>query len=90
MHHKFLIVDQEFLLTGSFNWTVQAGKGNQENVLITDEQFYIQKYHEEFENLWEQFKDNEVKRDRSKQAKHGLKEFQDKIEERKSRQKRKE
>lgn len=28
MHNKFVIVDGIFLLTGSFNWTVQAGKSN--------------------------------------------------------------
>ena len=28
MHNKFMIVDQTFLVTGSFNWTFQAGKSN--------------------------------------------------------------
>mmetsp|Transcript_40703 Transcript_40703/g.62125 ORF Transcript_40703/g.62125 Transcript_40703/m.62125 type:complete len:147 (+) Transcript_40703:226-666(+) len=28
MHNKFMVVDQTFLITGSFNWTFQAGKGN--------------------------------------------------------------
>ena len=26
MHNKFMIVDSLFLVTGSFNWTFQAGK----------------------------------------------------------------
>lgn len=28
MHNKFAVVDDTFLITGSFNWTVQAGKSN--------------------------------------------------------------
>ena len=28
MHNKFAIIDDTFLVTGSFNWTVQAGKSN--------------------------------------------------------------
>mmetsp|Transcript_13503 Transcript_13503/g.22996 ORF Transcript_13503/g.22996 Transcript_13503/m.22996 type:complete len:90 (+) Transcript_13503:512-781(+) len=60
MHNKFMVVDQQFLLTGSFNWTFQAGKGNQENVVILDGKYYIDKYHQEFSKLWGQFSDNKV------------------------------
>ena len=28
MHHKFMIVDSEFLVTGSFNWSVRAVRFN--------------------------------------------------------------
>jgi cardiolipin hydrolase len=28
MHNKFMLVDQLYLVTGSFNWTFQAGKSN--------------------------------------------------------------
>jgi cardiolipin hydrolase len=28
MHNKFMIVDSKFLVTGSFNWTFQAGSHN--------------------------------------------------------------
>mgnify|MGYP001947863784 CR=1 FL=1 len=52
MHNKFMVVDNTFLLTGSFNWTFQAGKSNQENLLVVDHPFYIEKYVAEFEKLW--------------------------------------
>lgn len=60
MHNKFAIVDDTFLITGSFNWTVQAGKSNQENILVVDHPYYIEKYNAEFENLWKQFAANTV------------------------------
>lgn len=62
MHNKFMIVDQTFLLTGSFNWTFQAGKSNQENVVILDGKYYLQKYCAEFNKLWSQFSKNEVEK----------------------------
>jgi phosphatidylserine/phosphatidylglycerophosphate/cardiolipin synthase-like enzyme len=62
MHNKFMVVDTEFLLTGSFNWTFQAGKSNQENLLVVDHPFYLQKYINEFDKLWTQFDKNEVER----------------------------
>eukprot|EP00012_Vannella_robusta_P003002 CAMPEP_0206182496 /NCGR_PEP_ID=MMETSP0166-20121206/96_1 /ASSEMBLY_ACC=CAM_ASM_000260 /TAXON_ID=95228 /ORGANISM="Vannella robusta, Strain DIVA3 518/3/11/1/6" /LENGTH=73 /DNA_ID=CAMNT_0053597209 /DNA_START=388 /DNA_END=606 /DNA_ORIENTATION=- len=35
MHHKFAIIDDQVILTGSFNWTVQAQRSNRENLHIT-------------------------------------------------------
>lgn len=66
MHNKFMIVDDTFLLTGSFNWTFQAGAHNQENLLVVDHPFYIEKYVTEFNKLWEEFNSNEV--EKSEQA----------------------
>jgi len=60
MHNKFVIVDNIFLLTGSFNWTVQAGKSNQENMLVVDHPYYLEKYNTEFERLWKEFAANAV------------------------------
>ena len=60
MHNKFMIVDNAFLLTGSFNWTFQAGSSNQENLLVVDHPFYIERYVTEFNKLWTDFADNEV------------------------------
>ena len=60
MHDKFCVVDNVFVLTGSFNWTFQAGSHNQENVLIVDHPYYCEKYATEFDKLWKQFATNEV------------------------------
>jgi phosphatidylserine/phosphatidylglycerophosphate/cardiolipin synthase-like enzyme len=60
MHNKFMIVDSLFIVTGSFNWTFQAGKSNQENVVVVDGQYYIDKYNAEFNKLWGQFSTNKV------------------------------
>lgn len=60
MHNKFVVVDNSFILTGSFNWTVQAAKNNQENISIIDHPFYVHEYREEFKRLWAEFSGNEV------------------------------
>jgi cardiolipin hydrolase len=60
MHDKFMVVDCEFVLTGSFNWTFQAGSHNQENVLVVDHPYYCEKYDTEFNKLWASFSKNEV------------------------------
>lgn len=61
MHNKFVVVDDTFLITGSFNWTVAAVRNNQENLLVVDHPFYITEYNNEFEKLWNQFSKNIVK-----------------------------
>jgi phosphatidylserine/phosphatidylglycerophosphate/cardiolipin synthase-like enzyme len=60
MHNKFVVIDDTHLITGSFNWTVQAGKSNQENIIVVDNPYYIEKYNSEFEILWKQFAKMEV------------------------------
>jgi len=52
MHHKFAIIDNNSLLTGSYNWTLSASKYNQENYLITNDSFAVKKYLDEFYRLW--------------------------------------
>ncbi|CAL1541037.1 unnamed protein product [Lymnaea stagnalis] len=55
MHHKFVIIDNRVLINGSFNWTYQAITGNQENVLITDDDAVTSVFKAEFQRLWEDF-----------------------------------
>ena len=55
MHHKFVIIDSKVLLTGSFNWTVQAVKNNNENVLMLYNIDIANEYTNEFNRLWKLF-----------------------------------
>ena len=55
MHHKFVLVDQRVLLTGSYNFTFSAASKNCENLLVTDDSFFTQRYASEFETLWQSF-----------------------------------
>ena len=58
MHHKFAIVDNTILITGSFNWTMQAVMGNKENIIVTSEPLLLQPFVEEFKKLWTEFDPN--------------------------------
>jgi mitochondrial cardiolipin hydrolase len=68
MHDKFMVVDGKFVLTGSFNWTFQAGSSNQENVLVVDHPYYCEKYSKEFDTLWHNFNKNKVEAQQIKAA----------------------
>jgi hypothetical protein len=46
MHHKFAILDNHLLLSGSFNWTYNS---NAENLLITDDPMTLDAFRKEFE-----------------------------------------
>lgn len=52
MHHKFMVVDDARLLTGSYNWTRAAERENRENILVTTHQGLVTAYSREFEALW--------------------------------------
>ena len=49
LHHKFAIIDGEYLLTGSYNWT---GTQHAENLLILKSAELANAYLSEFEQLW--------------------------------------
>ena len=59
MHHKFVVVDGELLMSGSLNWTTQALCGNQENVIVTSEPKLVQPFTDQFEILWRQYNPQE-------------------------------
>jgi hypothetical protein len=51
LHHKFCIIDDAIVITGSYNWTNFAETRNIENVLITDDAQVISLFQEEFRRL---------------------------------------
>ncbi|CEG76273.1 hypothetical protein RMATCC62417_11191 [Rhizopus microsporus] len=55
MHNKFVIVDGQTLVNGSFNWSKGARFKNRENVLITNIPLCIQEFQAQFDALWKEF-----------------------------------
>ena len=52
MHHKFAIIDNRLLLTGSYNWTLSANNRNDENLMVIDDPEIIKIFQNQFINLW--------------------------------------
>jgi len=53
MHHKFVVIDGEIVVTGSYNWTARAENVNYENLLIfVGAPELAQAYEREFQRLW--------------------------------------
>lgn len=55
MHHKFIVIDGEITVTGSYNWTVSADDDNFENIVIIFCREIAIAYTQEFERLWKRF-----------------------------------
>ena len=51
MHNKFCIIDDEVLITGSFNWTYNASKSFENSIVIRNDYKLIKAYLHEFEDL---------------------------------------
>ncbi|CAL8112848.1 unnamed protein product [Orchesella dallaii] len=51
MHHKFAIIDDEAVLTGSMNWTIEGILSNKENICVSTNPKHVQRYLEEFSHL---------------------------------------
>ncbi len=52
MHHKFAIVDNTVVVTGSYNWTRSAALYNHENIIVTSAKPIVEGFCEEFDRLW--------------------------------------
>lgn len=55
MHNKFVVIDYEIVMTGSYNWTMHASSGNQENVIVLRSQVLVQRFTEQFNVLWKEY-----------------------------------
>ena len=51
MHHKFCVIDNSVVITGSYNWTYYAETRNIENIVITDNKDIVSQYKKEFDSL---------------------------------------
>ena len=70
MHHKFCVIDNSLLMTGSFNWTASAVKFNQENLMVLEgaegssdahEGRHVtmaQLFTDHFNTMWNNYQDN--------------------------------
>jgi len=52
-HHKFCVVDDARVLTGSYNYTVLADEENHENLVLITSRPVALKYARRFEEIWE-------------------------------------
>ena len=55
MHHKFALLDNQQLLTGSYNWTRGAAEYNEENIILTNDDRLVARFAHVFEGLWKKF-----------------------------------
>ena len=51
MHHKFCVIDNHIVITGSYNWTYYAETRNIENVVITTDSQIVKSYTDEYNRL---------------------------------------
>ena len=52
MHHKVLIIDEQVVVTGSYNFSQSAKTRNDENTLIIHSEEIAALYLEEFDRVW--------------------------------------
>lgn len=53
MHHKFCLIDNRILMSGSYNWTKSAELRNYENIILSTELNLIKDFIQEFDRLKE-------------------------------------
>ena len=51
MHHKFAVIDESTVLTGSYNYTTSASTRHDENLLILDDKKIAMQYLKEWQRL---------------------------------------
>jgi len=61
LHDKYAVIDNQVVVTGSFNWTATAEKKNAENLLILKDTDLAWKYTKNFKHLWSQSGQGQLK-----------------------------
>lgn len=56
MHHKVIVIDDRFVVAGSFNFSNNANEDNDENLLIIDDPVTAQQFTAEFQRVLDQAK----------------------------------
>ena len=56
LHHKVFIIDEETVITGSFNPTGSGDKRNDENILIIKDKEIVRQFKEEFDTVYAEAK----------------------------------
>lgn len=54
LHHKFAVIDQNTVITGSHNWSEAANHNNDENLLVINNNIVAQHFQQQFNLLYEQ------------------------------------
>jgi len=52
MHNKFCIIDEQTVISGSFNWTVKASFNDENITIVKNENQITSRFQNEFEKLW--------------------------------------
>ncbi len=53
LHHKVIIIDDDTVITGSFNFSNSAAQNNDENIVIIRDQVIASLYLEEWRQIWD-------------------------------------
>ena len=53
LHHKVMIIDEEIVITGSFNFSRSAAESNDENIVIIDDAVIAGLYLDEWRRVWD-------------------------------------
>jgi phosphatidylserine/phosphatidylglycerophosphate/cardiolipin synthase-like enzyme len=53
LHHKVIIIDEQIVITGSYNFTNSAEQSNDENLVIIADKELAAQYLDEFDRIWE-------------------------------------
>jgi phosphatidylserine/phosphatidylglycerophosphate/cardiolipin synthase-like enzyme len=53
MHNKFCVIDNQKVITGSYNWSKNAENKNDENVAVVYDNDFASDYSVEFKRLFE-------------------------------------